>query len=201
MEHGWSRSVLVAQIESRLQEREGRAVTNFAQTLPPPLSYLAQQITKDPYCFEYLGLKEGVEERDLEDALIAHIRRFLLEMGAGFAFVGSQHHLEVNGEDFYFDLLFYHLKLRYYVVIELKTGKFKPEYAGKLNFYLAVVDDLLRHKEDAPTIGLILCKDRKTVVAEYSTAPLGAFEFEITGELAGSLPAVEQIERELGGIP
>ncbi len=201
VENGWSRNVLVAQIESRLHAREGRAVTNFQRTIPAPLSDLAQQIIKDPYCFEFLDLKEKAEERELEEALITHIRRFLLELGAGFAFVGSQYHLEVGGEDFYIDLLFYHLKLRCYVVIELKTGKFKPEYTGKLNFYLAVVDDLLRHKDDAPTIGLILCKDKKGVVAEYSlrgmNSPMGVAEFEIPG----SLPSIESIERELGSLP
>jgi predicted nuclease of restriction endonuclease-like (RecB) superfamily len=209
VEHGWSRNVMVLQIESRLHAREGKAITNFDRTLPAPLSDLAQQITKDPYNFEFLTLQEDAEEREIEDALIAHIRKFLLELGAGFAFVGSQYHLDVGGEDFYIDILFYHLKLRCYVVIELKTGKFKPEYAGKLNFYLAVVDDLLRHESDAPTIGLILCKDKKEVVAEYAlrgmSAPIGVSEFGFTEalpeELASSLPTVEQIEKELIELP
>lgn len=212
VELGWSRNVMVLQIESRLHTREGKAITNFERTLPAPMSDLARQITKDPYNFEFLTLKDDAEEREIENALIAHIRNFLLELGAGFAFVGNQYHLDVGGEDFYIDLLFYHLKLRCYVVIELKTGKFKPEYAGKLNFYLAVVDDQLRHADDAPTIGLILCKDKKTVVAEYAlrgmNAPIGVSEFGFTealpDEFASSLPTVEQIERELadlGGDP
>lgn len=209
VEHGWSRNVMVLQIESRLHAREGKAITNFDRTLPAPLSDLAQQITKDPYNFEFLTLQKDAEEREIEYALIAHIRKFLLELGAGFAFVGSQYHLDVGGEDFYIDILFYHLKLRCYVVIELKTGKFKPEYAGKLNFYLAVVDDLLRHETDAPTIGLILCKDKKEIVAEYAlrgmSAPIGVSEFGFTealpDELASSLPTVEQIEKELIELP
>lgn len=209
VEHGWSRNVLALHIANRLYVREGKAITNFERTLPAPLSDLAKQITKDPYNFEFLTLQKDAEERQIEDALIAHIRKFLLELGAGFAFVGSQYHLEVAGEDFYLDLLFYHPKLRCFVVIELKTGKFKPEYAGKLNFYLAVVDDTLRHKDDAPTIGLILCKDKKTVVAEYAlrgmSAPMGVSEFAFTEvlpkDLISSLPTVEQIERELQEVP
>lgn len=209
VEYGWSRNVLGLHIASNLYSREGKAISNFDRTLPAPLSDLAQQITKDPYNFEFLTLQKDAEEREIEDALIAHIRKFLLELGAGFAFVGNQYHLDVGGEDFYIDLLFYHLKLRCYVVIELKTGKFKPEYAGKLNFYLAVVDDLLRHEDDAPTIGLILCKDKKHIVAEYAlrgmSAPIGVSEFEFTevlpAEFASSLPTVEQIERELTALP
>lgn len=208
IENGWSRNVLVLQIESNLHQREGKAITNFDRTLPSPLSDLAQQITKDPYTFDFLTLRQDAEEREIESALVSHVRKFLLELGAGFAFVGSQYHLDVGGEDFYIDLLFYHLKLRCYVVIELKSGKFKPEYVGKLNFYLAVVDDLLRHPDDAPTIGLVLCKDKRAIVAEYSlrktTAPIGVTEFGFTRalpeELRGSLPTVEQLEQELQDI-
>ncbi|AIE83935.1 PDDEXK nuclease domain-containing protein [Fimbriimonas ginsengisoli] len=209
LEFGWSRNVLELQIESRLYERQGKAVTNFHRALPAPQSDLARQLLKDPYNFEFLTLQADAEERLLEKGLVDHIRKFLLELGAGFAFVGSQYHLEVGGEDFYIDLLFYHLKLRCYVVIELKTGKFKPEYAGKLNFYLAVVDDLVRHPDDAPSIGLILCKDKNQVVAEYAlrntTAPIGVSAFQITEALPDllkdSLPTVEQIERELSNVP
>jgi predicted nuclease of restriction endonuclease-like (RecB) superfamily len=165
VEHGWSRNVLVHQIESRLYERQGKATTNFERALPSAQSDLARELLKDPYNFEFLTLQHDAEERELEKGLLVHIRKFLLELGAGFAFLGSQYHLDVDGEDFYLDLLFYHVKLRCYVVIDLKTGKFKPEYAGKMNFYLAVVDDLLRHPDDAPSIGLVLCKEKSRVRA------------------------------------
>jgi predicted nuclease of restriction endonuclease-like (RecB) superfamily len=165
IEHGWSRPVLVHQIESGLYRRQGKAVTNFQATLPPGQSDLAHETLKDPYVFDFLSIGEEAHERDLERALVKQITSFLLELGAGFSFVGHQYHLEVGGEDFYLDLLFYHLKLRSYVVIELKTGVFKPEYAGKLNFYLSAVDDLLRHESDNPSIGLILCKDKNRLVA------------------------------------
>jgi predicted nuclease of restriction endonuclease-like (RecB) superfamily len=205
VEYGWSLNVLVHQIESRLFERQGKSITNFQRLLPAPQSDLAHQLLKDPYNFEFLTLQKDAEERELEKGLVAHIRKFLLELGAGFAFVGNQYHLEVGGEDFYIDLLFYHLKLRCYVVIELKTGKFLPEYAGKLNFYLAVVDDLVRHKDDAPTIGLILCKDKNHVVAEYAlrgtTAPMGVSAYQIMEAIKGSLPTVEEIEQELSEAP
>lgn len=207
VEHGWSRNHLVIQIESRLYERQGKALTNFERAFPATQSDLARQILKDPYNFEFLTLDGDAAERELEKGLVDHIRKFLLELGAGFAFVGSQYPLEVGGDDYFIDLLFYHLKLRCYVVIELKTGKFKPEYAGKLNFYLAVVDDLLRHSDDKPTIGLILCKDRNRVAAEYAlrgtASPMGVAEYRITEALPEgllhSLPTVEQIERELSG--
>jgi len=205
VEFGWSRNVLVHQIESKLFERQGKPVTNFSRALPAPQSDLAHQLLKDPYNFEFLTLQQDAEERELETGLITHVRKFLLELGAGFAFVGNQYHLEVGDEDFYIDLLFYHLKLRCYVVIELKTGKFKPEYAGKLNFYLAVVDDLLRHKDDAPTIGLILCKDKNQVVAEYAlrgmTQPMGISAYQISDIPKGSLPTIEEIEQELNQEP
>jgi predicted nuclease of restriction endonuclease-like (RecB) superfamily len=145
IEQGWSRNILVHQIESQLYHRQGKAITNFEQTLPPVQSDLAQQILKDPYKFDFLSLGEEAQERDLEKALLKHIRDFLLELGVGFAFVGSQYHLEVGGEDFYLDLLFYHLHLRCFVVIDLKVGQFKPEFSGKMNFYVSAVDDLLRH--------------------------------------------------------
>jgi predicted nuclease of restriction endonuclease-like (RecB) superfamily len=158
IQNGWSRNVLVHQIESRLFERQGKAVTNFTQTLPAPQSELAQQVLKDPYNFDFLSLDKEAHERDLERGLVEQIRAFLLELGVGFAFVGSQYHLEVGGQDFYIDLLFYHLQLRCFVVIDLKATPFQPEYAGKMNFYLSAVDDLLRHPTDQPSIGVILCK-------------------------------------------
>lgn len=205
-EHGWSRNILVMQIESRLYQRQGKAITNFERTLPPPQSDLVTQALKDPYLFDFLGLGYETHERELERGLTAHITRFLLELGAGFSYVGRQVHLEVAGEDFYLDLLFYHLKLRCYVVIELKANDFKPEYAGKMNFYLSAVDDLLRHPGDEPTIGLILCKNKKQLIVEYalrdSNKPIGVSEYLLTeilpSELEGSLPTVEQLEAELG---
>ena len=207
IEHGWSRNVLVHQIESGLYHRKGKAITNFDRTLPAPQSDLAREVLKDPYVFDFLGLTEDIRERELERQLIARIRDFLLELGVGFAFVGSQVHLEVGGEDFYLDLLFYHLKLRCYVVIDLKTGEFKPEYAGKMNFYLSAVDDLLRHPDDKPSIGIILCKSKNKVIVEYAlrdtTKPIGVSSYRLTRalpeELKESLPGVEELERELEG--
>ena len=207
VEYGWSRNVLVHQIESNLYARMGKATTNFERVLPAPQSDLARQILKDPYNFEFLELHKDAEERDLERGLINHIRKFLLELGAGFAFIGSQYHLEFDGEDYYVDLLFYHVKLRCYVVIDLKTGKFLPEYAGKMNFYLNVVDDLLRHPDDAPSIGLILCKQKKALSVEYalrgSSAPIGVSEYQITerlpDEFISSLPSAEQLSAEFSG--
>lgn len=156
IEHGWSRVVLDHQIDTGLHHRQGRAVSNFDRALPAPQSELAQQILKDPYNFDFLGLGDEAHEREIHRGLLEHLQKFLTELGAGFAFVGSEVHLEVEGDDFYIDLLFYHLKLRCYVVIELKAMDFKPEYAGKLNFYLSAVDDLLRHPDDKPSIGLII---------------------------------------------
>ena len=185
----------------------GKATTNFERALPAPQSDLANQILKDPYNFEFLELRKDAAERDLERELINHIRKFLLELGAGFSFMGSQYHLEFDGEDYYLDLLFYHVRLRCYVVIELKTGKFLPEYAGKMNFYLNVVDGLLRHPDDAPSIGLILCKEKKALSVEYalrgSSTPIGVSEYLITerlpDELRASLPTAEQLEAEFTG--
>jgi predicted nuclease of restriction endonuclease-like (RecB) superfamily len=166
--HGWSRNVLVHQIESGLFERQGETQTNFERTLPSPQSDLAREILKDPYNFDFLSLGPEAHERDLEQGLIDHVQRFLLELGAGFAFVGRQHHLEIEGDDYYLDLLFYHLTLRCFVVIDLKIGAFKPEDAGKMNFYLSAVDDRLRHADDEPSIGLVLCKTKKRFVVEYA---------------------------------
>lgn len=205
LEHGWSRNVLVHHIESRLLEREGRAVTNFQARLPAPGSDLAQGTLKDPYLFDFLGIGAEANERDIEQALVRHISRFLLELGAGFAFVGRQVHLEVGGDDFFIDLLFYHLKLRCYVVVELKAGPFKPEHAGQLSFYLSAVDAQVKAAEDAPTIGLLLCKTKNRVVAEYalrdSSKPIGVAEYQLIAalpaELQASLPSIEDIEREI----
>ena len=207
--NGWSRNVLVLQIESRLHEREGRAITNFELTLPAPQSDLAQQMTRGPYCFDFLTLADDARERELERGLIEHVRDFLLELGSGFAFVGSQVPISVADRDFYVDLLFYHLSLRCYVVIELKAGEFKPEYTGKLNFYLSAVDDQLRHSDDQPTIGILLCKGREDLLVEYAlrdmTKPIGVANWEtrlvesLPAELAGRLPTVEQLEAELFG--
>jgi predicted nuclease of restriction endonuclease-like (RecB) superfamily len=209
IEHGWSRNVLVHQIESGLYQRQGKAATNFALTLPPLQSDLARDMLKDPYNFDFLMLTDEAQERDIERALIAHVRDFLIELGVGFAFVGSQYHLEVAGEDFYLDLLFYHLKLRCYVVIELKATDFKPEYSGKVNFYLSVVDDLLRHPDDAPSIGIILCKARNKMLAEYAlrdvNKPIGVSQYDLTKALPetlkGSLPTIEELEHELSDKP
>lgn len=208
IELGWSRSVLTHQIELNLYERqalEDKKINNFSQTLPVMQSELATQIMKDPYVFDFLNLGEEIKERDIENALVEKIRDFLIELGAGFAFVGQQYHLEVGDEDFYIDLLFYHLKLRCYVVIELKAVDFKPQDVGQLNFYLAVVDDILKHESDAPTIGLLLCKSKNKIIAEYAvknmTNALGVSEYVITKELSEelktALPSIEEIEQEL----
>lgn len=209
IEHGWSRAILALQVESDLYRRQGKALTNFASTLPVPQSDLAQQVLKDPYNFDFLGLGQEASERDLEQTLVLHVRKFLLELGVGFAFVGQQYHLEVGDQDFYIDLLFYHLKLRCYVVIELKAVEFQPEFAGKINFYLSAVDDLLRHPDDKPSIGIILCKSKNRVVAEYSlrdtNKPIGVSSYELTEalpeSLRGSLPSIEELESELETIP
>jgi len=208
IEHGWSRAVLTHWIESDLYARQGKAVTNFPATLPPAQSDLATEVIKDPYSFDFLTLGPDAAERQLERALLDHIRTFLLELGAGFAFVGQQMHLEVGGEDFYLDLLFYHLRLRCFVVIDLKAGPFKPEYAGKMNFYLSAVDDLLRHPEDKPSIGLILCKTRNKIIAEYAlrdlAKPVGVARYvtrlveRLPANLKHALPAPSDIEAELG---
>ncbi len=205
IQHGWSREVLVLQIESRLYQRQGKAISNFEQTLPDPQSDLANQVLKDPYAFDFLSLDSAAHERDIERSLVDHIQRFLLELGIGFAFVGRQYHLEVAEQDFYIDLLFYHLRLRCFVVVELKAIEFKPEYAGKMNFYLSVVDELLRHSDDQPSIGLILCKKQNKLMAEYAlrdvNKPIGISEFRLTealpDKLQGQLPTIEELEAEL----
>jgi predicted nuclease of restriction endonuclease-like (RecB) superfamily len=205
--HGWSRAMLTAHVESRLHERQGKALTNFRQTLSPPQLDLAQETLKDPYVFDFLTLGLDARERDLEQGLVDHVQRFLLELGVGFAFVGRQVHLAIGEDDFYVDLLFYHLKLRCYVVIELKSVEFRPEFAGKMNFYLSAVDAQLRHANDAPSIGLLLCKRKNRLVVEYALRdvrkPIGVAEWEtrivesLPKALAGSLPTVEELEAEL----
>jgi predicted nuclease of restriction endonuclease-like (RecB) superfamily len=204
--NGWSRNILVLQIESGLFRRQGKAITNFEATLPAPQSDLAQQLIKDPYNFDFLTLTSEAQERDLERGLLEHLRQFLIELGTGFAFVGSQVPLEVGGEAFKIDLLFYHLKLRCFCVIDLKMTPFKPEYAGKMNFYLSAVDDMLRHPDDQPSIGLILCKTKNRIIAEYAlrntATPMGISEFKhlekLPEQLKGTLPTIEEIEAELG---
>ncbi|MBP6745187.1 DUF1016 family protein [bacterium] len=205
IENGWSRDLLVHQIESGLYERQGKSTTNFKSTLPHPKSELAHQLLKDPYNFDFLEMGKEQIERDLERGLLGKLRDFLLELGTGFAFVGSQYHLEVDGEDFYLDLLFYHFKLRCFVIVDLKLNDFKPEYVGKMGFYLSAVDELLRHPEDGNSIGLILCKTKKTLIAEYtvrtSHSPIGISEYRLAeplpAELGSSLPSIENIEKEL----
>ena len=207
-EFGWSRDVLMHQIETRLFDRRGKAITNFEKTLPAVQSDLAQQILKDPYRLDFLGIEEAARERELQEGLMVHLRQFLLELGVGFAFVGSHYRLEIGGDTFEIDLLFYHLKLRCFVVIDLKIGKFQPDDAGQMGFYLSAVDDLLRHPADQPTIGLILCKSKNAVVAEYalrgSNQPIGVSEYQLTeslpSDLQSELPTIAQIESELADI-
>ncbi len=207
IEQGWSRDTLAAKIESQAHGRQGSAVTNFANRLPAAQSELAGQLLKDPYLFDFLTLEEPFHERELETGLVRHLEKFLLELGQGFAFVGRQYRLEVSDKEFYLDLLFYHLNLRCFVVVELKKGDFKPEYAGKMNFYCSVVDDKLKHATDQPTLGLILCQTKDRILAEYALRdihkPIGVADYELTRalpkELASSLPTIEQIEAELQG--
>ena len=207
IEHSWSRNILVMQIETRLLERSGKAVTNFDTSLPAPQSDLARESLKDPYRFDFLGLSTDAQERAVEAALVKHVTEFLLELGAGFAFVGRQVLLDVGGDEFFIDLLFYHLKLRCYVVIELKGGKFKPEHLGQLGFYMTAVDRQVKTEQDNPTIGLLLCKSKNKVVAEYALGdkaqPMGIAEYKLLeslpADLQTSLPSIEQIERELAG--
>ncbi|MDD5657461.1 MAG: PDDEXK nuclease domain-containing protein [Elusimicrobia bacterium] len=205
VEHGWSRDILAHQIDSGFYDRQGQAVTNFKRTLPASQSDLAHQTIKDPYMFDFLTLADDARERQLEQGLVNHIQKFLLELGVGFAFVGRQVHLEVEGEDFFIDLLFYHLRLRCFIVIELKNGPFKPEYAGKMNFYLSAVDDRLRHEADQPSIGMILCRSRKKLIAEYALRdthkPIGVSAYKLTKalpeKLKGTLPTIKDLEMEL----
>ncbi len=210
IEHGWSQPILCLQIERQAHARQGKAVTNFAAALPPADSDLAAQVFKDPYLFDFLGTADPRREREVEQALVDHIQRFLLELGAGFAFVGRQVHLEVGSQDYYLDLLFYHLTLRRYVVVELKAVPFDPGFAGKMNLYLSAVDDLLRHPDDQPSIGLLLCRSKDKLVVEYALRdikkPIGVAQWETTmvkslpTGLKSSLPTVKEIEASLAPL-
>jgi len=207
LEHGWSRAVLMHQVDTRLHERQGKAINNFARTLPPAQSDLARQLLKDPYNFDFLTIRKDALERDLEGGLLKRIRDFLLELGTGFAFVGQQFPVEIDGETYYIDLLFYHLRLRAYIAIDLKMEAFKPEFAGKMNFYLVSIDELLKRADDAPTIGLILCKTHRQVIAEYSlrgtAQPVGIARYTTSAPPAlptairAALPSKSMLEQEL----
>ena len=207
IEHGWSRSMLIVWIENDLYRREGKAITNFKASLPSPQSDLALQTLKDPYLFDFLTLHKEHLEKDLEDGLVQHIQKFLIELGQGFAFVGQQYHIMAGQQDLYIDLLFYHLKLRCYIIVELKGGKFDSRDAGQMSAYLSAVDDQLRNEYDQPSIGIILCRTKDNVFAEYVlrnfNRPIGVAEFEVklaeklAKELKASLPTVEEIEAEL----
>lgn len=206
-EYGWSRAVLTTQIESNLYARQGKALSNFKKTLPARKSDAAKQTLKDPYIFDFLSMSHEIKERDLEKGLIEHIEKFLLERGVGFTFVGRQVPLKVGKQDFYLDLLFYHLKLRCFVVIELKTVPFEPEFAGKMNFYLSAVDKQFKQADDQPTIGLLLCKSKEKIIVEYAlrdtAKPIGVASWKVKlvetlpKNLKSSLPTVKQIEDEL----
>jgi len=205
IKNGWSRDILKIMIENKTHKRQGNTTNNFKLTLSPIQSDLVKQTLKDPYIFDFLTLSEPFTEREFETELLKHLEKFLIELGVGFAFVGRQYHIELEEDDFYIDLLFYHLKLRSFIVIDLKKGKFKPEYAGKMNFYCSVVDDLIRHKTDNPTIGLILCQDKNKIMAEYAlrgiNKPIGVSGYDLTravpAKLKSSLPSIEEIENEL----
>ena len=207
IEQGWSRNTLASMINTNVHSRQGKVIHNFKNQLSKTESRLAEQTLKDPYIFDFLTLEEPYQERELETGVMKHLQKFLLELGRGFSFVGRQYHIEVDHEDYYIDLLFYHLKLRCFVVIDLKKGAFKPEYAGKINFYCNVIDDQLKHKQDKPTIGLILCQNKKKILVEYTLRgikkPIGVSEYEITRALPNklklSLPTVKQLEDELSG--
>lgn len=204
VEHGWSRNVLALQIGSNVIARQGKAPTNFKQTLPAPSSDLAESLLKDPYAFDFLTLSKDAKERELELGLIAHMREFLVELGAGFAFLGRQYHLEVGGDDFYTDLLFYHVKLHCYVIIDLKMGKFEPEFAGKMNFYVSAIDSKLRDQEkDGPTIGLILCRSKNHQVVEYALGgtvkPIGVATFNLPVAMKEAL-AVDEIKHHFAAL-
>lgn len=208
IENAWGRETLALQIKSRLWERHGKAITNFNNTLPALMSDLAQQTLKDPYNFDFVAMAANMKERDIENQLVSHISKFLLELGKGFAFVGQQYHLEIAHQDYYIDLLFYHVKLKCYVVIELKNTKFMPEYAGKINFYLSAVDTLLKQADDKPSIGILLCRDKNNLEAEFALRdmgkPIGVSEFNFTEilpeELKSSLPTIEELEEEFKNL-
>ncbi len=211
LEHGWSRPVLATQIQTQLRDRQGKAITNFDRALPPEASDLAQQLVKDPYQFDFMALSPDIKERELERALVTRVKDLLLEMGKGFAFIGNQHHLEVGGQDWYVDLLFYHRRLRCLIAVDLKIGAFQPEHAGKMNFYLAALDEQDREPGDNPSIGLILCRERNRVVVEYAlrsvTSPIGVAEYKLLvaealpAALAEALPTSEDLEPGMTLLP
>lgn len=208
LKNGWSRDTLAIQIKNNLHKRAGKSITNFSNTLPQPFSDLVQQTIKDPYVFDFMTMAQPYKEKDIENQLVRHITKFILELGKGFAFVGQQYHLEIAESDYYLDLLFYHIRLKCYVVIELKNTKFIPEYAGKLNFYLSAVDTLLKQDDDKPTIGILLCRDKNNIEAEFAlrdiNKPMGVSEFSLIealpDDLRSSLPTVEEIENELNNL-
>ena len=205
IQEGWSRAALEEKIQNRLYDRTGRVVNNFSARMPAVQAEMAREALKDPYLFDFLDLGEDAQERDVESALTRHITRFLLELGAGFAFVGRQVRLEVGGEEFFVDLLFYHMRLKCYVVVELKTVAFKPEHAGKLNFYLSVMDAQVKAPDDRPTLGLLLCRTKNRIVAEYALSgiekPLGISEYKLLKALPDpldtNLPTIEALEEAL----
>jgi predicted nuclease of restriction endonuclease-like (RecB) superfamily len=207
IENNWSRAVLTHQIESKLYQREGKAITNFQTVLTKPQSDLADQTLKDPYIFDFLTIREKHDEKELEEALVNHVTKFLLELGTGFSFISRQYKLTVSDDDFFIDLLFYHIRLHCYVVVELKAVKFKPEFTGKLNFYVTAVDEILREEQDKPTIGILICKSKNKTVVEYAlmdiNKPIGVSEYQITQHLPdnykSSIPSIEEIEAELEG--
>jgi len=206
--NNWGRETLALQIKSDLYKRSGRAISNFKNTLPDSISDLAQQTLKDPYCFDFMTMTKPYVERDIENQLVKHITKFLLELGKGFAFIGQQYHLQVSKKDYYLDLLFYHTRLKCYVVIELKNSSFEPEYAGKLNFYLSAVDSLIKLTDDNPTIGILLCRDKDSIEAEFALRdigkPMGVSEFTLVEQLPenlkSNLPSIEEIEQELNKL-
>ncbi len=208
IENNWSRDTLTLQIKSNLYERQGKSINNFKLTLPKTTSDLAEQTLKDPYIFDFLTMSQPYKEKDIENQLIQHITKFLLELGKGFAFVGQQYHLEVAENDYYIDILFYHTRLKCYVVIELKNTKFIPEYAGKLNFYLSAIDSLIKQEDDKPSIGILMCRDKNNIEAEFAlrdiNKPMGVSEFQLTeilpNDIKSNLPSVEELENELKAL-
>lgn len=205
LEHNWSKNILISQIESNLVKRTGQAITNFESALPQPQSDLAKEILKNPYIFDFLGLGEDIQEKELEKAIIRHLKKFMLELGKGFAYVGNQKNIQVGEDDFFLDMLFYNFHLHCFVVFELKIGDFKPEYAGKLNFYINVVDEQLKSKDDRPTIGILLCKTPNETVIKYAlkgiTSPMRVAEYKLEKSLPKQLrrdmPTIEELEAEI----
>jgi predicted nuclease of restriction endonuclease-like (RecB) superfamily len=205
IENGWSRDVLVLQIENNLYRRQGKAITNFDLILSPVDSDLAKETLKNPYIFDFLMIENEIREKDLENALIQHLKKFMLELGKGFAYVGRQYNLCVSGDDFFFDLLFYNFHLHCFVVFELKIGEFKPEFAGKLNFYINAIDEQIKSKSDKPTIGILLCKTPNKLIVKYAlkglSSPIGVAEYKLTKnlpvQLKADMPTIQELETSL----